>query len=99
MNIIHSYTYFPNPVDEHEWKINVKGLPYDVWVVKYPLVTEKGYYTIGIINIPGNPRKYGFSNYKNTSKYVLKGMLEDINEYLKNGNFSQFNCHYTPKNI
>ena len=88
--ITHKYKYYPNPSDEHEWKINIKGFSGDIWIVMYPSVAEKGYYTMGIINMfNGHRRRYGYSNYKNESKYILEAMLEDINEYKETGQFSK----------
>jgi len=51
MKIKHIYKYYPQPSDEHEWKINVNDFNFDIWIVMYPFVTERGYYTIGIINM------------------------------------------------
>lgn len=59
------------------------------YVVYNPYTDAKNYYCTAIIYFEGGRfrKNYGFSNYKNTLKYVLKAMLVDIKSFKETGYF------------
>lgn len=80
---------------EFEWQyrfniddVNMGKIPFVVYLVYNPSCTNDKHYMTAILRNERTmySKSYGFSNYMNTAKYVLKAILADIEKLSKDTN-------------
>jgi hypothetical protein len=77
-----NYTLCSN--GEYEWKFIIElsdRFQYTVYIVYSPhYINDGNYYATGILRGNEVNKRYGFSNYFNTLKYVIKAIYKDLLE-------------------
>jgi hypothetical protein len=91
-----------------DWEIEFEIINYKfrLFIIHNPSYIKGEWYcsaTLRLFNGGNFELNYGFSNYKNTSKYVLKAIVLDLITLEKTGKFSKYVSVYhntfSPKNL